>query len=460
MKLLNKIKYYVLGIICTMTATGCEEFLDQRISHSSKVASSLSDLQALLDAENFINLGGYPFLLEVGTDDYQMDHNSLGNLTAFDQSTYKFIWTDLYPPVYLGVWVNSYKPISISNIVMESLEKMGQTESAAGRNIRGQALFHRAFGHFMLAQVFCLPYDKDGTNAGLGIPLRHSSDANINSQRSTIKETYDDILKDMNEAVVLLNETNGYLSRPNTASAYAALSRIYLAMELYDESERAATACLARQNTLIDLNTIDLGANYPYNAMNVETIFFACGSGSSLLSPSRGSVVSTELYNLFEPGDLRLQSYFRSEGDNGYSFKGNYMGFGSGTIFSGLTTSEVLLNRAECYARGRESAKARADLNRLLINRIDKASFKPVDEDDTDVLLKLILDERRKELINRSIRWLDLRRLNKDERFKKTIVRTLVDQGVSKEYKLLPNSESYVFKIPKDVIDITGMHQN
>jgi len=450
----------MIGVLFIATCASCDKFLDERISHSSKVASSLSDLQALLDAENFINVGGYPFLLEVGTDDFEFDQKNFGNLLAFDQSIYKFIWTDLYPSSYLGVWVNSYKPISISNIVLESLDKLRLIESAEAKNIRGQALFHRAYGHFMLAQVFCLPYDRENADTDLGIPIRQSSDANIVSHRSTIKELYENILSDMHEAAELLNETNGYLSRPDKVSAYAALSRIYMAMEAYTDAERMASQALSRNSSLIDLNTINVDADAPYEAMNEETLFFAVGGGSSLLSPGRGSVVAPELLDLYDNNDLRLRSYFQEESNGAYSFKGNYMGFSMGGIFSGLTTSEVLLNRAECYARNGELAKAREDLNQLLRNRMDNNYFEVVEEENPEQLLELILKERRKELVNRSIRWIDLRRLNKDERFRKTIVRTLTDQGQSKEYRLLPEPGNYVYKIPKDVIDISGMQQN
>src|SRR5690606_5616197 len=261
-------------------------------------------------------------------------------------------------------------------------------------------------------------------------------------------ELYENILSDMHEAVELLNETNGYLSRPDKASAYAALSRIYMAMESYTDAERMATQALSRNSSLIDLNTINVDAEAPSEAMNEETLFFAVGGGSSLLSQGRGSLVAQELLDLYDSNDLRLRSYFQEESNGAYSFKGNYMGFSMGGIFSGLTTSEVLLNRAECYARNGELAKARDDLNQLLRNRMDNNYFEVVEEENPEQLLKLILKERRKELVNRSIRWIDLRRLNKDERFRKTIVRTLTEQGQSKEYRLLPEPGNYVYKIP------------
>ena len=82
-------------------------------------------------------------------------------------------------------------------------------------------------------------------------------------------------------------------------------------------------------------------------------------------------------------------------------------------------------------------------LNALLINRYSEA-FIPVSFTDETQALQVILEERRKELAFRGLRWSDLRRLNNDERFKTTLTRNYEGQ----EYKLLPNSEKYVLPIP------------
>jgi hypothetical protein len=51
---------------------------------------------------------------------------------------------------------------------------------------------------------------------------------------------------------------------------------------------------------------------------------------------------------------------------------------------------------------------------------------------------------------------MDLRRLNKDSRFAKTVLRKLY--GIT--YLLPPNDNRYTFYIPQSVIDISGIQQN
>jgi hypothetical protein len=69
--------------------------------------------------------------------------------------------------------------------------------------------------------------------------------------------------------------------------------------------------------------------------------------------------------------------------------------------------------------------------------------------------LEKILIERRKSLIWRSLRWTDLRRLNKEGK-NIELKRKLGDL----EFTLAPNSPLYVLPIPDDEIALSGITQN
>ena len=74
----------------------------------------------------------------------------------------------------------------------------------------------------------------------------------------------------------------------------------------------------------------------------------------------------------------------------------------------------------------------------------------------TDALTKII-NEKRKELpFTGSIRWEDLRRLNKEPQFAKTLIRILNGQT----YSLPPNDAKYTLPIPDDEIRLSGIAQN
>jgi len=82
--------------------------------------------------------------------------------------------------------------------------------------------------------------------------------------------------------------------------------------------------------------------------------------------------------------------------------------------------------------------------------------FIPLSVATPNEALEIILQERRKELVFRGLRWFDLKRLNKDPRFAVTLKRVIED----KEYILPPNDNKYLFPIPSAVIEMTGIKQN
>ena len=154
---------------------------------------------------------------------------------------------------------------------------------------------------------------------------------------------------------------------------------------------------------------------------------------------------------------MRGQIFFKKIGIGpNYRFTGNYEGsFLSSDFFNGLAVDELYLIRAECYARTNKPTEAMADLNTLLATRWVTGTYvNMVASNAEDALIK-VLTERRKELVMRGQRWTDLRRLNKDTRFAKTLRRVL-----DKNYDLPPNDSRYVLLIPDEVIKGAGIEQN
>ena len=449
---------YKLLLVSLFCMASCTKFLEDKTNKTSTVPSTLEDMQALLDAGNQLNLGSYPFLLEACTDDFFVSDAGYNRLYNFEQQVYTFQNPALYGTVEnMVVWRNAYKAIAVTNTVLDGLPDIKILKGLDPSNIKGQALFHRALMHFTLLQLYAAPFDQKGDNNGAGIPLKLTADINDKTKRSTVGECYRSVIEDLEQASDLLPHELGILTRPNRISAFAALSRVYLAMEDYVQAKNYADKVLGSYKTLMDLNTMNVDAAYPYPAMNAETLFFAYSNGSTMFIGSRGSYLTMDLLQLYEAHDLRLRANYKKGTDGFSTFKGQYMGTGAGLFFVGMTTSEVLLNAVECNARLGNVTSALEQLNYLLENRIENQFFVPVTETNSEALLKIIIRERRKELVRRGLRWSDLRRLNKDERFKKEIVREVTVDGKTEQFKLLPNSGGYIFNIPAEVKNMTGM---
>lgn len=117
--------------------------------------------------------------------------------------------------------------------------------------------------------------------------------------------------------------------------------------------------------------------------------------------------------------------------------------------------------RAECKARAEDVGGAMSDLNTLMRNRWDKnVTYVPFVAVNALDALKQVLNERRKELVFRGLRFADLRRLNSDSRFATTLTRKLTIGGLEQTYSLPPNDPRYTLLIPELVMQSTNMIQN
>ncbi len=176
-------------------------------------------------------------------------------------------------------------------------------------------------------------------------------------------------------------------------------------------------------------------------------------SSFALHIPSRGKIDST-LYLKYDNNDLRKGGFFRV--NTGYQqFKGSYAASAS-VLFSGIAVDELYLIRAESSARLNRVADAMADLNLLLKSRWRSTVTFPVISaaNQTDAL-NIILLERRKELLMRGLRWIDIKRLNKEGA---NIVPQRIING--KTFSLPTDSRFYALPLPDDIIQQAGIPQN
>lgn len=163
--------------------------------------------------------------------------------------------------------------------------------------------------------------------------------------------------------------------------------------------------------------------------------------------------VDSMLYKSYDANDLRKIIFFTSNPDGSHYFTGSYEG--TYVNYNGIATDEMYLIRAECYARSGKIVLAMNDLNALLVNRFKKGTFIPLHAGNDDDALNLILNERRKELIFRMLRFTDIKRLNKEGA---NITQKRIINGVA--HTLSPNDPYYALPIPENVIQYTGMKQN
>jgi len=428
-------------------STACEKYLTEPSDKSYAVITTLGDLQALLDNQTRTN-AATAISPDVSADDYFLQDDGWANL-QYEEDQRMYIWErdNVFNPGDLGNdWSRLYGLVYLTNTVLEHLEQIEIDEANVEQwnNIKGQALVFRAVSFLDAAQIWAEAYDAATAQTITGIPLRLESDFNIPSARSSLQNTYDQILADLKEAVPLLPITPVAKTRPSKPAAYGLLARTHLWMRDYATAGIYADSCLMLANGLMNYNELNSASSLPIPRHNEEVIFERTGALGQILARTRAKVPLC-VFNSYSNDDLRKHIFFTKNSENDISFKSFYTGIVS--RFLGIATDEMYLIRAECFARNDQIAEAIHDLNTLIRTRWRKETFKPFTASSANQALDIVLNERRKQLILRGIRWMDIKRLNK-EGAGITLTRDLN----GKTYTLPAGSDGFVLPLPDDLI--------
>lgn len=451
----QKVMWFHLLIFTVTIFSSCSKnWLDKRSNITLAVPKSVIDFQAMLDnVDGLMNVNSPSFSLLAADEYYVSDDYFNSSMSVLDKNAYT--WSRLNPFIDVIDWIYLYKRVFNCNVVLEGVEKnMSEENLNEWNNIKGQALFHRARSFFEIAQVWAPQPSTDNMKSNLGIPLRLSSDVNLASNRSTIKDTYGQILNDLLQASTLLPMSGLYKTRATKVSTFAMLTRVNLVLGNYNEALRFSDSTLKYNSKLIDFNFLDSLLDYPLPRLdsNQEVILHSSIIGSGTMFGN--AFIIPDFYDSFNDNDLRKSMFFKKSEDGLIFFRGGYDG--SIILFNGLATNEIFLIKAECLVRNQKIQEGLDVLNALLISRWKTGTFVPYELNSEEEVLKIIFQERRKELQYRGLIWSDFKRLNQDPRFKRTLTR-IVD---GKIYNLEPMSEKSVFPLPEDVIRLTAMNQN
>jgi len=449
-------------LIAVLICYGCsKEFLDEKPSTAIVQPKSLEEFQSLLDNYTANNVTVGLGILSTDEYEYMSDALWLSARTATERNAY--IWAkDLYEGEQADDWNKPYTTIFYANNVLAGLENMGGARSNEWKNLKGWALFLRAFANYELVNNFAPIYDQATAANDLGVPLRLKPSIDQLAPRPTVAANYGQILTDLTAATALLPIAipAANRNRPSKVAAHALFARIYLTRRDYDKAEHHADTCLQLYDKLIDYNALNKTTAIPFSIINDELIYSKYAATRASYGVSNPFVkVAPSLISLYALNDLRLTIFYSRLADGSYITKRGYQG--NVYPFVGLATDEVYLIKAECLARRNEAVAAMAVLDRLLAKRWDPNASSPsipyqnLSASSAQDALKKVLLERRKELVWRGLRWDDLKRLNKEGA---DIELSRMVNG--QRYTLLPNSPKYVFPIPDDEINLSGLTQN
>src|SRR5690606_22940890 len=195
MKTLARFLWLAAG--CCATACG-NEFLEVKPDQSQRIPSTIADYQAMMDySTSWMNTASSHELALIGGEEFTIS-DAQWNSFPIDLSgpvTYQknaYTWA---PEVFQGGetgndWIVGYVRILRANVVLDGLAAMqpNSNELPAWEQVKGTALFHRAYNYYSLAQLFCGVYDPASASGQLGLPLRLSADLTTPIPRSSSQD--------------------------------------------------------------------------------------------------------------------------------------------------------------------------------------------------------------------------------------------------------------------------------
>ena len=466
---------YSLFVLLTMTTVGCDNYIDI----TPKGAVTVDSAQQYYELIATPMRAYYPSSFILLSDDQWVKESEILGYESISADGINFTFNEKADRTILpdnNLYENMYNLILRSNLVIDNVDK-GQGSQELKTLAKAEARTFRAFDHFLAVNTFAKAYNPETAASDGGVCIMDRYDLEATPVKSTVAEVYNFIINELEQAVPLLEEKPVNIYHPNRAFGYALLAKVYLFHRDWAKAQEAAEQSLKLNSQLADYNLInDAGGTARYKNFakdgNPEVLSYhwmaGWGSGEQVCLYHYG-MISPELKSLFEANDLRYSLFLRDTGTSITSWFDSGSGAAIWTpaitnldrftyMSVGLRTAEVYLIMAEALARQNNLTEAANYVSQLRDKRI-KGGNGHVDAPATQVeMVKMIIDERRKELLFGFNRFFDLKRLNIEPAYQKTITRVFPVLNISEAhpqqtYTLKPDSRLYVIPFPHSARD-------
>lgn len=447
---MNKILYrallplaFTLGS-CSMDLTPAGEIQDEQALETTEDFGKFTT--GIMSQMRGVTSGDYVVLSDIQLDDF---HAVIGN----GNRRMDFYNGSFNPATgEIGSYYSAfYSVIAQTNFFLQKAEQKVQDESltpdnrSALQNYLGQVYFVRAYCYNALADKFCGSYkhtaDLDASGKGLSLQLKYAPTANNKEYpgRSSMRETYGQICRDLDSAMVNLTRYESAASvvpaansaRPTSDAAKALKARVCLnmgddaqALSLAKEIIGTTRYTLTDRNSFKTLWADDMGAEVIW-LVEADFTYHGSATGSAFASNIQNPdyIPTNDCIYLFDENDTRWNNWFdeskvsNSGGDASVyrfmKYPGNKSLYAqaAGSNFVNkakpLRSAEMYLVAAEASFNLNDEDMALHYLQTLQKERIRPYSPMPL----TGVaLLKEIQDERHREMMGEGSRLSDLKR--------------------------------------------------
>lgn len=492
--------------------TSCTDFLSTSPDNRTQLNTSEKISQLLVSAYPTAN---YSTIAELSSDNF-VDNNSI--LPVILPSHEKlddeiFAWdpavssTEQDSPSYL--WESCYGSIASANHALKAIDELKSQGSTVDMSAqKGEALLCRAYGHFILVNIFAQAYkDESASVADLGIPYITVPETVVQGKytRESVAAVYAKIQKDIEDGISLISDQNYNIPKYhfNKKAAAAFATRFYLYKRDYAKVMSYANDVLNADPTSMMRNwnksygsSSEIGYDYINSELNCNLLILPTMSSFNRNFGTRyghnGDAMNGSTYGTGPTWGSYLpcfsgKLYIRGQQDYGvffpkcdemfeYTDKIAGIGFAHVTRVE-FTAEETLLCRAEALIYLNRIPEAVADLqvwnkshmapntlnetaiknfytstNKLFVKTLnsDKMSSTFIITDIQKPFIDCVLHFRRIETIFDGYRWFDIKRygIEINHAIGRTVVKTL-----------LYNDLRRAIQIPQEVVS-AGMVPN
>ena len=429
----------VLGLVALLS---CDGFLDQKPQKSLLVPSTVEDVRALLDNYNFLMLT--PLITWMMSDEWNTSDIDFETFPTWQQNAYTWQKEIFDPQERSSDYQTLHSQMFIANTALDLIDQLGDQNSPEIATLKGEALVIRARVLFDLAVLF-LPVPQSGLNDQIKIPVNLTGDVNAPLTRIGTAELIGLVKEELEKAFLLLPERSPFKTRPDKRVAKGFLARIHLYEQNWEKALESANYVIQSGDKLLDLSKLNPSSSYPFELFNEETLYYQ-QMQTSILTIRPSTEIAKDLYSSYLSNDRRRALFFRLNPTQGALFKGSYTG--GFQLFTGISLSEMYLTAAEAGIRKGDFTIGLQRLNELGITRY--SGFQPWLGMSQEKALELVMGERRKELVFRGLRWMDMKRV------KALSSSFMPSRTIKGQVYKLENEEQYILNIPPYETELGG----
>lgn len=399
---------------------GCEDFLEPEtplnqieqqsvLNTEATATAAVTTMYGTLRDQGFLSggLSGNGFVFGLYAD--ELDYHFYPGFAIESFYLHQVLPTNT---ALTEIWNPAYKVIYSANAILDGLENAPALSSEIKRQLKGEALFVRAFCHFHLVNSFgAIPYIKTTDYP-----------TNTSVSRMPIQEVYDNIIADLLEASTLLGPeyAGSERVRPNNFVVSALLARVYLYQGDWNNAERESSRIISSTA----LFTLDSDINNVFLKDSPATIwqFKPKYEGDNTVEgsiyiitdgPPENAALNPAMLDAMEAGDLRRENWIGevSDGSQTWYFPNKYKektNTGTSLEYSKIfRLAEQYLIRSEARLMLGDINGAQEDLNKVR----NRAGLVNTSASTVAEMQGAIIAERRFELFTEfGHRWFDLKR--------------------------------------------------